>query len=110
MSETTEDKKVYLYELTGERFKEIRGTLHINETGNKAVIVYEKDNKIAKNVSPKEGMVYKLNYLWLEKRDKKKAADIFMNKWQKELTKEYEYIDIINERCALLNKYYESRS
>ena len=101
-----DEKTVYLYELSNERFKESQVILRIYDN-NKAVIT-KKDKKAIVAASI-EGKIFKQDYIWLEKRNKLKAADIFKYKIQQELDKEYEALDKLKSKNNILGKYYESR-
>lgn len=100
-----EERNVYLYELTGERFKEIKGVLKRYDN-NKAVVVRVDNSKVV-NVSFDDSKVYK-NYVWMEKRCKAAAAKVFKYKLQKDIDKENEILSSLKEREDILNKYFNT--
>ena len=104
---TKEYPNVYLYELTQERFKEIRSTVKIYNN-NKAVAV-RGDNGKAIYVSPHESAIFKGKYIWLSTRNKEYAANIFKVKTEKELLKKLETIKELQGQSIMLNKYFNTR-
>ena len=108
MGKIVEERNVYLYELSRERFKEIKGILKRYDD-NKTIIARGDNGKtlIATN---EESKVFKNNYVWMSKRSKAKAAEVFRFKLEKDLKKEQEFIDILMERKDILDKYFETLS
>ena len=106
MEKIVEERNVYLYELTGERFKEIKSVLKKYDT-NKTVIVRGDNGKVLIATS-EESKVFKNNYVWMEKRGKAAAAKVFKYKLDKDIAKEKEALEILEERKDILNKYFET--
>ena len=98
-----EERNVYLYELSAERFKEIKGVLRRYDN-DKAVIVREDNGKVV-NVSFDDSKVYK-NYVWMEKRCKAAAAKVFKYKLEKDINKEHDILSLLEERKDILDKYF----
>ena len=107
MEKKLEEKNIYLYELSNERFKEIKAVLKKFDSGK--LVVVRGDNGKSIIATEVEAKVFKNNYLWLEKRNKLQAANSFKYSISKELNKEMEYINSLNERSQILDKYFDTR-
>ena len=104
-----ETKPVYVYELSDSRFKEIKATLRIYGSSKpRAIATKDLDKSAVYKLSPEEFKVYG-NYLWMEKRCKERAAEIFSNHLNAQLSKQRASIEITESRLSLISKYFEGK-
>lgn len=106
-----EEKQVYVYELSDSRFKEIKANLRIFKSARnqlRAVATNEKNINTVYKVSPEECKIYG-NFIWMEKRCKERAAEIFSNYLKAQLTKQQNAIDVTESKLNLIGKYYEGK-
>ena len=104
-----ETKQVYVYELSDTKFKEAKATLKLY--GAQKPIAIDTKNSDKSTVYKLSTEEYKVhgNYLWMEKRCKERAAEIFTNYLKAQQTKQQAALNTTESRLKLISKYYEGK-